>query len=201
MRAKIIIITVLLNLLAVNICWPNQQIETQIGPFILSDTSVPESSIVSQFGEGYVDLMKVGNKVLGKKRIYYVPNQRVWIEISFSHVLSSDHERIVESVLVTKKKLCDKKYVSKKSFEPLVTSRGIGLNDSIDKVINAYGNPSVSIEIEAGKVAAFSAIGDELKYHSGRILRYFSDKENILNFAEFYFSGKELHSILISASE
>lgn len=180
-------------------CWANQKIETRIGPFNLAGLPVTELNFVSLFGQGHVQIDKVENKVLGQRRIYYASDEKVWVEIRFSHVLGENLERVVETILITRKKLCDEKFKPKKPFGPLITSREIKIGDSIDKVIGTYGKPSISIDV--GKDKIFSVLVEDLKFQQGRVLRYLTNQPNELLFAEFYFSETGLHSILISESE
>jgi hypothetical protein len=186
----------------IDLSFGNQKIEPQVGPFRFSGPPQTESKLVSEFGEGYVLVEKVGDKIISKKHIFWVPEQAVWLQIGLSHVLDKEMERIVEAVLVTKKKLCneDRRYIPIKKLPLLVTSKGIKINDSIDKVIEKYGKPSVSKVI--GKDKVFSVLDEELKLKQGEVLRYLQKHpSNELNFAEFYFEKKKLHSILISESE
>jgi hypothetical protein len=196
-RQIIICLTVIL--FAVGKCSATQEIETQIGPFDLASPPVSESKIISQFGQGYVEVNKSANETLEKKQIYYAPDQKVWVEIRFSHVLNAKLEHIVEEILVTKYKLCDEKFQPSKPFGSLITSRGIQIGDSEEKIIQTYGAPSISIEI--GKDKIFSVLAADLKLKEGRILRYLTNRQGELIFAEFYFNEKELHSLLISGSE
>jgi len=197
-----LIVTTMAMLCKISISFSNPKIEAQVGPFNLSGPPLTESKLVSEFGEGYVRVQKIGNTIISKKHIFWVPEQAVWVQIGLSHVLDAKMEHIVEAVLVTKEKLCDedKRYTPKKQLAPLSTSKGIKINDSIDKVIEKYGKPSVSKIV--GKDEAFTVLEEELKLKQGEVLRYLqehSSKE--LNFAEFYFDKKKLHSFLISESE
>jgi hypothetical protein len=142
-----------------------------------------------------VHIYRVGNRILDKKHIYYLSDDNLWVEISISHVLP----REVESVLVTKKKLCEERFKPKKSFGPLNTSKGIKTGDSIAKVLNAYGKPTVNIDIAKNKL--FSVLIEDLKSEKGKVLRYLPNRSDELLFAEFYFDAEGLHSVLISASE
>jgi hypothetical protein len=180
----------------------NSIIETQIGPFNLAGPPLTESKLVSQFGEGYVQLEKIGDKIVRKKRIFWVPEQEVWVQIDLSHVLDEKMESAVEAVLVTKKKLCDQdmKYIPQKTLGLLATSKGIKIKDPIEKVIGKYGKPSISMTV--GKDKIFTVLGEELKLKEGLVLRYLQKQPSSeLNFAEFYFKQKKLHSLLISESE
>jgi len=180
----------------------NSIIETQVGSFDLAGQPLTESNLVSRLGEGYVRLEKSGDKIISKKHIFWVPEQRVWVQIGLSHVLDEKMEHTLDTVLVTRKKLCDKdeKYMPKKTLELLATSKGIKINDSIDKVIEKYGKPSISKTIGRDKI--FTALEEELKLREGVVLRYLQKElSNKLNFAEFYFKQKKLHSFLISKSE
>ncbi len=190
---------IVLALCTVGLCWAGEKIETRIGPLNIEDSSMTETRLISQFGEGYVRLDKYGNKVLDKKHIYYVSDEKVWIEISFSHVLDENLQRYIDAILVTKTKLCDKKFRSKEPFGPLATSKGIKIGDSIDKVISAYGKPAISIDIIKDRL--FSSLVEDLKLQKGHILRYDTNQPDELYFVEFYFNGKGLHSLLISESE
>ncbi len=136
--------------------WANGKIETRIGPFNLSSSPVTESKFISQFGEGYVQIDKVGDKLLGKKHIYYSRDEKVWVEIFFSHVRDEKLERIFEAVLITKKRLCDERFEPKNTFGSLATSKGIRIGDSLTKVLRLYGKPTIDIEL--GKDKIFSAL-------------------------------------------
>jgi len=192
-------ISFIVILCGVALCWASQKIETQVGPFNLSAAPVTESQLVSQFGEGYVRIDKVGDKILGKSRTFYSPGGSVWVEIQFSHVLDKNLERVAETIIITKRRLCDEKFKPKKSFGPLITAHGVKIGDSLEKVIETYGQPSISIEV--GKEKRFSVLIDELKISKGRVLRYLTDQPGELSFAEFYFNEEGLHSFLISESE
>lgn len=184
------------------LCCANETVvivENRIGPFDFAGKLMMESQLISDFGQGYVQTLQVGDEILGKKHIYYVSDEKLWVEISLSHVLDKNLERMVESILVTKKELCDKKFKPKKSFGPLITSKGITIGDPIDKVLNVYGNPSISLDISKDKL--FSVLVENLKLKSGKVLRYLTTRPDELLFAEFYFDAEGLHSILISASE
>ena len=195
---QIIIIAAILSSTVIT-CWAEQQImETQIGPFTLADT-LTESKFISEFGQGYVQINKVDKEILEKQHIYYASDSKVWVKIGFSHVLDAKLERDVETILVTKVKLCDKKFKPKRSFGPLVTSKGIKIGDPENKVIKTYGKPSVYIHIEKDKL--FSALAEDIKFSQGRILRYLPHQPDDLLFSEFYFDKEGLNSILISVSE
>lgn len=196
---KQIIICLTVILFAVGKCSATQEIETQIGPFNLASPPVSESNIIAQFGQGYVEVNKSGKKILEKKHIYYAPTEKVWVEIRFSHVLDAKLERFVEEILVTRHKLCDEKFQPAKPFGSLTTARGIQIGDSVEKIIQTYGAPSISIEI--GKDKIFSVLAADLILKEGRILRYLTNRQDELIFVEFYFNEKGLHSLLISGSE
>ena len=201
MFKKFILIIVLVFCM-VTLCYANETIvtvETQIGPFDFAGELMMESQLISEFGQGHVQIFQVGNKILEKKHIYYIADEKLWVEISLSHVLDRNLERDVESILVTKKELCDKKFKPKKTFGPLITSKGIAIGNPIDKVLNVYGKPTISIDIAKDKL--FSELGDELKLQSGKVLRYISNRPYESLGAEFYFDAEGLHSILISSSE
>jgi hypothetical protein len=182
-----------------DLCCAIEKIETKIGPFDLAGPRMKESQLVSQFGQGWVQARRVGDKILEKKHIYYDQDGKIWVEIRLSHVLDEKLEHVVETILVSKHKLCDEKFKPTKPFSPLVTSRGIRIGDSIEKLIKAYGTPSISIEI--GKDDRFSVLAEDLKFKKGQVLRYLTNRPKELIFAEFYFNGKGLHSLLISVSE
>jgi len=96
---------------------------------------------VDQFGEGFIDEYKVGDKVFSKSRIYYLKDEDLWIKIDLSHVLDENHERSVEAVTVTRKKLCDETYLPANKVGPMITSRGIAAGDAFQDVVNEYGEP------------------------------------------------------------
>jgi len=199
MCLKPIITTFILIFCSFISCLANQKIETQIGLFNFAGPSIIESKFVSQFGKGFVQIDKAGDKILGKKYVYYAPQEKVWVQVKFSHVLDENLDRVMEAILVTKKKLCDERFKPRKLFGCLITSKGVRIGDSIDKVIEVYGTPTISFDIEKEKL--FSVLVEDLKLKEGRLLRYLSDKPNELSFVEFYFSGRSLHSLLISESE
>ena len=178
-------ITLIMIFSNINFCLASQRIiESQIGPFNLANTPMRESQLISEYGIGDVKTEKIDDKILGKRYIYYVTGQQIWIEIHLSHVLDENLERVVEAILVTKKKLCDEKFKPKKPFGLLITSMGIKIGDSIKKVINTYGEPSEKY---------VNVVGQALKYMS-------DDPRNLL-FTEFSFDEVGLHSMLISISE
>jgi hypothetical protein len=200
-RIFLILITIVI-FCTIRLSFSNPKIEAQLGPFNLSGPPLTESRLVSEFGEGYVRVQEIGNKIISKKHVFWVPEQTVWVQISLSHVLDAKMERIVEAVLVTKKKLCeeDKKYMARKKLASLATSKGVKVGDSIDKVIEKYGKPSISKVI--GKDKGFTVLDEELKLKQGEVLRYLQEHPSKeLNFAEFYFDKRKLHSFLISESE
>jgi hypothetical protein len=181
------------------LCWADQRIETQIGRFNLAGPPVTEPKFVSQFGQGFLKTDKIGDKILGQDHIYYASDEKVWVQIRFSHVLDENLERVMEAIIVTKEKLCDERFKPKELFGPLITSKGVKIGDSIDKIIETYGKPTISIDI--GKDKIFSVLVEDLKFQEGRVLRYLTNQPYKLFFVEFYFSRKGLHSILISESE
>jgi hypothetical protein len=183
---------------AVAVCWANSKVETKIGAFDL-DKLTTESQFVSQYGEGNVQMEKVDDKVLGKRHIYYVSNSKLWVEARFSHVLGEDLQRVLEAVLVTKQKICDERFRPKNLLTSLITSKGVKIGDSIDKVVSIYGKASIHIDIKKDKT--FSVLREDLKLKEGQILRYFGNKPNELFFSEFYFGKEGLHSFMISKSE
>jgi hypothetical protein len=200
-RVLLILATIVI-LWKIDLGYSNPIIEKQVGPFRLSDPAFTEAKLVSEFGEGYVQVEKFGNKTIRIKHIFWVPEQEVWLKVSLSHVLNEKMQRVVEAVLVTKKQLCekDKKYIATKKLASLATSKGIEINDSINKVIEKYGEPSISKVV--GKDKTFTMLDEELKLKEGVVLRYLqSRRSKEMNFAEFYFKQKKLHSFLISESE
>lgn len=131
---KVLLIVITMAMLCkIGLSFSNPKIEAQVGPFNLSGPPLTESKLVSEFGEGYVQVQKIGKTIISKKHVFWVPEQAVWVQIALSHVLDAKMEHIVEAVLVTKKKLCDedKRYTPKKQLAPLGTSKGIKINDSI----------------------------------------------------------------------
>ena len=81
----------------------------------------------------------------------------------------------------------------------MITSRGIKVGDSFDKVIETYGKPTIAIDIGKDKLVA--VLIEDLNFTEGRVLRYITDKPDELFVAEFYFNEKGLYSLLISESE
>jgi hypothetical protein len=175
--------------------WVHQKIETRIGPFDLSARLEAESKIVSLYGQGYLRENRVGDR----SRIYYLPEDKAWLEIQFSHVLDPLGERFVESILLTKQKLCETKYRPKQSFGKMVTSAGIQLGDSIGKTVHVYGSPTETIEVEKDKL--FSVLEERLKPRKGEVIRYLPSPQEELGFAEFYFDQNGLNAILVSVAE
>jgi hypothetical protein len=193
-------IMVIVVIIRTDCTFGRQEIETQVGPFNLAGPPLTETKLISEFGEGFVKSETIGEKIISKKHIYWVPGQEVWVQASLSHVLSERMERIVEAVLVTRKKLCEQKYVPKAPLGLLATSKGIKINDSMDKVIKEYGRPNISKVI--GKDKIFTVLDEELALKEGIVIRYLQKQPaRELNFAEFYFSQDKLHSFLISESE
>jgi len=200
-KVYLILVTILI-FYKIDLSFSNPKIEIQIGPFKLSDPAFTDSKLVSDLGEGCVQVGMIGNKIISKKHIFWVPEQNVWLQISFSHVLNEKMERNVEAILVTKNKLCEKEkiFTIRKKIALLATSKGIKINDSIDKVIQKYGKPSISKAI--GKDKVFTVLDEELELKGGTVLRYLQEHPSKdMNFVEFYFSQERLHSFLISESE
>ena len=183
---------------SVTFCWADNIVETKIGVFDLERLTT-ESQFISQYGEGKVQIEKVDNEIFGKRHIYYASNSKLWVEARFSHVLGEDLESDLEAILVTKRKLCDEKFTPKKLFNPLITSKGVKIGDSISRVISIYGRPSIYTDFKKDK--NFSVLQGDLKVKEGQILRYLSGKPNELLFSEFYFDREGLHSFIISTSE
>lgn len=188
-----------LSFLSFIICCASYGIETQVGSFDLRGAPITEATIMAQLGEGRVEIERFGDKVLGMKHMYYVPETESCVELGLSHVLTERKERVLEAILMTKERLCDPLYIPKKPLGHLATGRGIRLGDDLDKVLQAYGQPTVLIEV--GKDNAFSALVERLNLKDGRVLRYLpiDSKDNC--FAEFYFKREKLHSLVVSASE
>lgn len=175
-------------------------IESKIGIFNFDTVQVSEDDFVLRYGKGYVRQEKIGSKVFEKSRAYYLPNENIWIEIFFSHVLDIHLERSIEAVIITKNKRCDKKIQPKKYFGDMITSKGIKIGDSIDKVIRSYGKPSTNIKV-SDCITKISTLEEHLKLKGGQILIYRNDSSDELLCAEYYFDKKSLHSILISIKE
>jgi hypothetical protein len=198
--SRFFVLILVLAVCMVKVCCAQETIvtvENQIGPFnIVGEERMMESQLLSAFGQGHVYIYQVGDEIFQKKHSYYVSDEKLWVEISLSHVLDSHLDRTVDSILVTKKELCEKKFRPKKSFGPLITSKGITIGDPIDKVLNAYGKPSESIVISKDKL--FSELVEDLELTSGKVLIYFPDE---LFFEEFYFDAEGLHSLLVSRIE
>lgn len=180
-------------------CSIAETIEPQIGPINFDKKPLTESQWTSFYGPGYVDKKKIGNKIIELSHIYFIENENLWVKIQFSHVKNKSFESMVESVLVTRKKICDEKFKPKKQFNHLKTSRGIKIGDSLEKVIKVYGKPTVDIVNVGNKT--FSVLKENLPITKGRVLRYLPKKHSELNFVEFYFDDVGLNSILISESE
>ena len=181
-------------------CFAGGSVEEQIGPFNPYQI-MTESKLISEFGEGYVHIEKDMDNtiIMDKKHIYYIPKQNLWLQLGMSHVLDENLERSIESILLTRQNLCDKKFIAKKPFGVLSTAHGIRIGDSIKKVTNTYGKPFELINLRDKEGS--SILAEELKIKKGKVLRYSNNKEDELLFAEFYFDAKGLHSILISAEE
>jgi len=177
----------------------HKQVESQIGQIDLSKHLIYESGIVSDYGEGYVQVLKVGEKIIGVNHVYYVPEQQLWILFEFSHVLDQKLERSLEGILITKKNLCDQKYKPIKILKPLITSKGITLGDELKKILEIYGQPSLSIFLD--KDNSFSNITELLDVKEGHVLRYLPERPTEEILSEFYFENGKLHSLLISGIE
>jgi len=61
-----------------------QKVESRIGPIDFSGFLLSESRLVDQFGEGFIDEYKVGDKVFSKSRIHYLKDEDLWIKIDLS---------------------------------------------------------------------------------------------------------------------
>jgi hypothetical protein len=102
------------------------------------------------------------------------------------------------SVLLTKQRLCNKKYKPNKEYE-WNTGKGVKLEDELEKVIKAYGKPTIIINL--GKETKYSTINEELHLTNGLIYRYLGKSLNMNYYAEFYFRDKKINTILVSISE
>lgn len=180
-------------------CCVSHKIETQIGFFNLSGPPLTESTVLTQLGEGRMKAEQFNDKVLGKSHVFYAGDTGSWVELDFSHVLTENKERVLETILMTKERLCDEIYVPKKPFGQLATGKGLRLGDSLDRVLETYGKPTTSIEVGRDKV--FSMLAERLNPKEGLILRYLPKDSKDNRFMEFHFIWEKLHSLLISVSE
>ena len=145
------------------------QVETQIGSFNLRTDKITEKKFINEYGKGFVVVDQ--NSV--PKHIFYDDIQKLWISINFSHVLDEKKNSYVESILITSDSLCCKKFEPIKSFDPMLTSKGIKIGDTLLKIIAAYGEPSINIDIANESFFSFLRIIFPFpflfKYASGRI--------------------------------
>lgn len=179
-----------------NICWSDSYIEHTLGPFDLTK-NITETQLVSEFGSGYVINHIVDGKTMGRSHVYYVPAVNAWLEVQLSH--TSNNDRLVDTIILTRKKLCDEKHIPVEDLTKLITGRGVGIGSSLKKVINTYGKSDVSISL--AKQKAFSNLQQYLKLSSGLVLRYLYEGSESNLYSEFYIKNGKLHSLLISVSE
>lgn len=180
-------------------CMAGQNIESKVGAFDFGGSLMSESELVGRFGEGFIYEYKVGEKVFSKSRTYYYKDEQIWVKVDLSHVLDENHERSVEAVTVTKKRLCNESYKPSNLIGPMITSSGIAVGDQPEKVIKVYGKPGRKIEIMTD--SRFSILKEDLDLKRGLVFRYFPDDRNSLHMVEFYFQDSKLHSLIISISE
>ena len=186
-------------LFSASVCWANDNIETEIGQFNIKDSAITETKFTSMFGKGCAVTKNIEGKIYEKKHIYYINDKKLWVELRFSHVLGNSMESTLETVLITKRKLDSKNCKPVKKIESLITPAKIQIGDSIENVIKAYGNPSITINVERDNT--YSVLSEYLKIKKGKILRYLPNHNDESFFAEFYFDKRTLHSILISGEE
>jgi len=197
MRPLKLIFVALILLIGFTESYCRAEVESTIGKFSFAGPTLTEPEIISQFGQGFVKRENENTEKV-QKHIYYLSEENLWIELSFSHVLDEKMRRSLDTIMLTKEKICDKKFKPKETFGSLITSKGIKIGDSLTNVIQKYGTPSVSSEI--GKDGYFSVLQEELKLTDGKVLRYLGGDDDLLS-SEFYFKDGQLHSILISISE
>jgi hypothetical protein len=173
--------------------------ETQIGPFDLTIPQKNEGEFVAVYGKGVEVVEQYGDMVMGSKHIYYSKGQNLWIEIRFSHIRDKSMQRIMEAVLVTKKKLCNQEYTPKTPFPKLSTSKGFELGTSLQVLRDEYGKPTASINI--GRDKQYSSLVDYMDLTRGVVLKYVPTERREINFAEFYFNEEVLHSMVISIED
>lgn len=189
-----------LILLSADICFAGSAVDEKLGPFRVYH-SLSESKLITKYGRGYEHVVKDSKNevIMEKEHLYYIPEQEIWLQIGMTHVLDQYLERHIDSLLLTRKPLCDKIFTAKNSLGTLSTSQGIKIGDTIERVIEIYGEPREVIQV--GRTNRFSALVYKLKLNRGTILRYDNNKNDELLFAEYYFEDNKLHSILISAEE
>lgn len=178
--------------------------ESRIGPFDLSVKPITESEFIKNYGGGWVEDNRNRNDDSRNQSVqhaYFLGNKNLWLRADFSHVLDSEMNRNLETILVSKQKLCDEKYKLAAENIDFGTGNKIKIGDTYKKVVDTYGQPKV--EFIHGADKKFSLIGYDLKgIAPGRIFRYFDEKSTSLCcLLEFYFVNDDVHTILLSSGE
>ena len=182
-------------LLLVGPSFVRQKIESKIGPIDLSADTLTESRITAVYGQGYIMVEKPE-----KQYAYFLPEENIWLQLRYSHVLDGKLERTLRAILITRHKLCPKRFQPLSSLGKMMTSGGVQIGSSFGMVVKTYGKPTITIDVERDNTFAY--LRETLKLKRGTVIRYLPSSSNGGDFfTEFAFDGKTLHSILISGVE
>lgn len=171
--------------------------ESCIGEFCLNNKSIPESDLVSRFGPGFVH-KKNSSKKIDKKHCYYVPEQNVWVEFGIDyHNMSGS----IVSIFISREPLCEKKFVPKKAFQTLATSRNIHIGTLSEDIIRTYGQPTrIDDSAKREKQTPIYKTTYYAAVYGSPVLVYLSNAQDLLT--SFFYTKKGLvHSMLITISE
>ena len=164
------------------------------GEFLFNKKLMKDEYLIKQYGRGCM---------LCFHRCYDVPDQGLHIYFSITDV----SPREIDAIFVSKDPncLCTPKTpgisrVPKIPFNKLATAEGIGIGDSVNKVVEIYGTPARILKGDGTYMVGVS--GKEMLETSpfgDLVYAYFIDNDECGSC--FYFRDGKLTAILISCSE
>lgn len=146
---------------------------------------IPEPELAIFFGDGFKKEQRDSGP-MHMEHTYYDPASKLWVQ--FSSHFHGDYR--LETILVTKTKLCEENYQPARGFGNLEAPTGIGIGSAEKHVIETYGKPS--------RIRTSDHLD---RVDKGMKTLVYSDTSNPLFSAEFFFKDNLVHSMSIGVSE
>jgi len=163
---------------------------TCLGEFCFDQKSplISEEDFVKRYGEGYTQ----GGEFA--YHCYEVPEQKLFVHFWPYHA----NQREIMEIFVSDVPNCLTAKPPKTAFQPLITTEGLKIGDTYEKVVSLYGKPDVTrkanglekIGLDVDKAKKSAPFGN-------KFLSYWPDKNALLH-ADIYFRNGKVAAILIS---
>lgn len=131
---RILIICIFLSVSSLSYCGQENTFrESKIGGFDFSTKLISNQKLMNLYGKGCADK----NYPYHYRRLYYFPQKEIYAAFDIGT------DNLVVGLKLTKEPIISKKCNAIKPLKNYETSKKITLGDSKEKVIKAYGSPSI----------------------------------------------------------